>query len=57
LGLCKGATSAMSCSSPRAMFDASGELTLDDVSPAMIGERLGVRVEVAGTMAEVVELI
>ena len=42
---------------PRAMFDASGELTLDDVSPAMIGERLGVRVEVAGTMAEVVELI
>jgi putative radical SAM enzyme (TIGR03279 family) len=41
---------------PRAMFDAAGELTLDDMSPAAIGERLGVRVEVAGTMAEVVGL-
>ncbi|MBC8249569.1 MAG: DUF512 domain-containing protein, partial [Anaerolineales bacterium] len=41
---------------PRAMFDASGELTLDDMSPAAIGERLGVRVEVAGTMGEVVAL-
>jgi len=40
---------------PRAMFDAAGELTLDDMSPAAIGERLGVRVEVAGTMGEVVE--
>jgi putative radical SAM enzyme (TIGR03279 family) len=39
---------------PRAMFDASGELTLDDMSPAEIGERLGVRVEVAGMMGEVV---
>ncbi len=39
---------------PRVMFDAAGELTLDDVSPAAIGERLGVRVEVAGTMREVV---
>jgi NifB/MoaA-like Fe-S oxidoreductase len=39
---------------PRAMFDASGELTLDDMSPAEIGERLGVKVEVAGTMGEVV---
>lgn len=39
---------------PRAMFDASGELTLDDMSPAAIGEGLGVRVEVAGTMGEVV---
>jgi putative radical SAM enzyme (TIGR03279 family) len=39
---------------PRAMFDASGELTLDDMSAAAIGERLGVRVEVAGTMEEVV---
>ena len=39
---------------PRAMFDAAGELTLDDMSPAAIGERLGVRVEVAGTMGEVV---
>ncbi len=42
---------------PRAMFDASGELTLDDVSPAAIGEALGGRVEVAGTMAEVAGLI
>ena len=42
---------------PRAMFDASGELTLDDMSPAAIGDRLGVRVEVAGTMGEVVDLL
>ncbi|MFQ5812573.1 MAG: DUF512 domain-containing protein [Anaerolineae bacterium] len=42
---------------PRAMFDAAGELTLDDMSPAAIGERLGVRVEVAGTMKEVVGLL
>jgi putative radical SAM enzyme (TIGR03279 family) len=40
---------------PRAMFDASGELTLDDMSPAAIGERLGGRVEVVGTMGEVVD--
>jgi putative radical SAM enzyme (TIGR03279 family) len=40
---------------PQAMFDASGELTLDDMSPAAIGERLGVRVEVAGMMGEVVD--
>ncbi len=40
---------------PRAMFDASGELTLDDMTPAAIGEALGVRVEVAGTMGEVVK--
>lgn len=40
---------------PRAMFDAAGELTLDDMSPAAIGERLGVGVEVAGTMGEVVK--
>jgi len=39
---------------PRAMFDASGELTLDDMSPAAIRERLGARVEVAGTMGDVV---
>jgi len=42
---------------PRAMFDASGELTLDDMTAAAIGERLGVRVEAAGTMAEVVDLL
>ena len=39
---------------PRAMFDASGDMTLDDMGLAEIGERLGVRVEVAGTMGEVV---
>ena len=42
---------------PRAMFDASGELTLDDMRPAGIGERLGVRVEVAGTMGDVVRRV
>jgi len=42
---------------PRAMFDASGELTLDDMTLAAIGERLRVEVEVAGTMGEVVGLI
>jgi NifB/MoaA-like Fe-S oxidoreductase len=42
---------------PRAMFDASGELTLDDLTAAAIGERLGVRVEVAGTMGEVAALL
>jgi putative radical SAM enzyme (TIGR03279 family) len=42
---------------PRAMFDASGELTLDDMSPAVIGEALKVRVEVAGTMGDVVAFL
>ncbi len=42
---------------PRAMFDASGELTLDDMTAAGIGERLGVRVEVTGTMGEVIDLL
>jgi putative radical SAM enzyme (TIGR03279 family) len=42
---------------PRAMFDASGELTLDDMTAAAIGERLGVRVEVAGTMGEVIDFL
>jgi putative radical SAM enzyme (TIGR03279 family) len=42
---------------PRAMFDASGELTLDDMTLAAIGERLRVKVEVAGTMGEVVDLL
>jgi len=40
---------------PRAMFGASGKLTLDDMSLAAIGETLGIRVEVAGTMREVVD--
>ena len=39
---------------PRAMFDAAGERTLDDMSPAEIEERLGTRVEVAGTLGEVI---
>jgi len=39
---------------PRAMFDASGKLTLDDMEPTAIGEALSVRIEVAGTMGEVV---
>lgn len=38
---------------PRAMFDASGELTLDDMSPAAIEQALGVKIKVAGTMGEV----
>jgi len=42
---------------PRAMFDASGELTLDDMSPAEIGERLGGRVGVAGTMGEMFDFL
>jgi len=36
------------------MFDAAGERTLDDMSPAEIEERLGTRVEVAGTLGEVI---
>jgi putative radical SAM enzyme (TIGR03279 family) len=40
---------------PRAMFDSAGERTLDDMSLAEIREELGVRVEFAGTMGEVVE--
>ena len=39
---------------PRAMFDAAGKRTLDDMSPAEIEERLGTRVEVAGTLGEVI---
>ncbi len=42
---------------PQAMFDASGGLTLDDMTAAAIGERLGVRVEVAGTMGEVADFL
>ena len=42
---------------PRAMLDASGTLTLDDMSLALIGERLGVRVEAAGTLGEAVDLL
>jgi len=39
---------------PRAMFDAPSKLTLDDMEPTAIGEALSVRIEVAGTMGEVV---
>jgi putative radical SAM enzyme (TIGR03279 family) len=35
---------------PRAMFDAAGEHTLDDMSPAEIGERLGARVEMGACL-------
>ena len=42
---------------PRVMFDAAGERTLDDMSLSAIAERLGVRVEAAGTMGEVVDLL
>jgi putative radical SAM enzyme (TIGR03279 family) len=42
---------------PRAMFDAAGEVTLDDMTPPEIQARLGARVEVAGAMAELVDLL
>jgi len=42
---------------PRAMFDASGELTLDNMSLAAIEDALGVRVEVAGTIGEVISTL
>jgi putative radical SAM enzyme (TIGR03279 family) len=40
---------------PRTMFDAAGEVTLDDMTPLEIGARLGKRVEIAGVMGELVE--
>jgi putative radical SAM enzyme (TIGR03279 family) len=40
---------------PRNMFDAAGEVTLDDMTPLEIGARLGTRVEIAGAMGELVE--
>lgn len=41
---------------PRTMFDASGEVTLDDMALSEIGARLGTRVETAGAMGELVGL-
>lgn len=38
---------------PRTMFDAAGEMTLDDMTPKEIEARLGVRVELASGMEEV----
>jgi putative radical SAM enzyme (TIGR03279 family) len=40
---------------PRTMLDAAGEVTLDDMTPLEIGARLGMRVEIAGAMGELVE--
>jgi putative radical SAM enzyme (TIGR03279 family) len=37
---------------PRTMFDAAGEVTLDDMTPSEIGARLGTRVETARAMGE-----
>jgi putative radical SAM enzyme (TIGR03279 family) len=42
---------------PRPMFDAAGEVTLDDMTLPEIGARLGTRVEIAGTMGEMVGLL
>jgi len=40
---------------PRTMFEAAGEVTLDDMTPSGIGARLGTRVEMTGAMGELVE--
>jgi len=42
---------------PRTLFDAAGEVTLDDMTPLEIGARLGTRVEIAGAMGELVGLL
>ncbi|MFB0537237.1 MAG: DUF512 domain-containing protein, partial [Anaerolineae bacterium] len=42
---------------PRTMFDAAGEITLDDMTPLEIGAELGTRVEIAGAMGELVSLL
>jgi len=42
---------------PRTLFDAAGEVTLDDMTPLEIGARLGTRVEVAGAMGELTDLL
>ena len=38
---------------PRAMFDAAGRLTLDDLTPEALSERLGAPVSLASRMSEV----
>ena len=42
---------------PRTMFDSTGEVTLDDMTLPEIEARLGMRVEIAGTMGELVGLL
>jgi putative radical SAM enzyme (TIGR03279 family) len=42
---------------PRTMFDSTGEMTLDDMTPLEIGAKLGTRVEMAGAMGELVGLL
>ena len=42
---------------PRTLFDAAGEVTLDDMTPLDIRARLGTRVEIAGAMGELVGLL
>jgi len=42
---------------PRAMFDASGERTLDDWTPGRLSEQLGVPVWHAGNLRELVERV
>jgi putative radical SAM enzyme (TIGR03279 family) len=42
---------------PRPMFDAAGEVTLDDMTPLEIGARLGARVEIARAIGELVGLL
>lgn len=37
---------------PRAMFDAAGERTLDELTPMDLEERLGARIKLAGTIEE-----
>lgn len=41
---------------PRAMLDSKGELTLDDESPESLGRKLGMPVEFAGTVSDMVRL-
>jgi NifB/MoaA-like Fe-S oxidoreductase len=38
---------------PRVMFDATGHLTLDDLTPEILSARLGVRVLLVNTLSEV----
>jgi putative radical SAM enzyme (TIGR03279 family) len=42
---------------PRTMFNAAGEVTLDDMTPLEIRARLGTKVEIAGAMGELVGLL
>jgi putative radical SAM enzyme (TIGR03279 family) len=42
---------------PRSMFDAAGQVTLDDMTPLEIEARFGTRVEIAGAMGELVRLL